>query len=96
LPQTGPFAAAFEEAEFREETAIIPNGDMLVLFTDGVTEAHLGNTSIMLGDDQLEALVKEHRELNVYELTDVIFKAVEEYDGGNHADDITTLILRRT
>ncbi|MDR0869987.1 MAG: SpoIIE family protein phosphatase [Planctomycetaceae bacterium] len=95
LNPTGPFAAAFEQARYKEAAAFIEPNDVLVSFTDGVTEARQETGNDMLGEARLEALITDAREKSVYGITDTIFKAVDDYDSGQHCDDITVLVLKR-
>jgi len=57
LPPTGPVLGTFEGAVYGEETVRLEAGDVLALFTDGLTEA--GPTrAAMLGGDGVAALLR--------------------------------------
>jgi sigma-B regulation protein RsbU (phosphoserine phosphatase) len=73
----------------------IGRGDVLVLYTDGVTEAT--NTEDKEFDTpRLEALVREGAALSAHALLDRIYEEVFAFSAGMpQGDDITTVILKR-
>jgi sigma-B regulation protein RsbU (phosphoserine phosphatase) len=71
-------------------------GDMLVLFTDGVTEA-MNNSNEEFGEDALLETLKAKHLCSGAQLVADIFAAVDQFAGGaEQADDITLLALKRT
>ena len=50
LPPTGPVLGGFAEATFTEESVRLDPGDVLAVFTDGLTEAGPSRTSLLTGD----------------------------------------------
>ena len=57
LPQTGPVLGTFEGVVYGEETVTLETGDVLALFTDGLSEAG-PSRSAMLGGDGVAALLQ--------------------------------------
>jgi serine phosphatase RsbU (regulator of sigma subunit) len=69
-------------------------GDLLVAFTDGVTEAspeELGGTP--LGSEGLAAMVTPLRHLTARELLDHLDERLIEHMAGRQADDDVTLVI---
>ena len=69
-------------------------GDVLVMSTDGITEA-VNARGDEFGMERLEEVVKDKRNGSVEDLQTAILSAVEEFSkGAPQADDMTLLILR--
>ena len=94
LPTTGVVLGAIESASFVcKEFALEPN-DVLVMFTDGITEANsLKNGAY--GDERLEKLVLENCNQSATNLRDNIYKDVRSFvKEAEQSDDITLLIVK--
>jgi serine phosphatase RsbU (regulator of sigma subunit) len=82
-------------ATYQEYRVTMERGDVLVLFSDGVTEAANPNDD-EYGEDRLAALVGSMRDRPVAEIVDAIHVAVTEFtEGAPAADDITVVVARR-
>jgi sigma-B regulation protein RsbU (phosphoserine phosphatase) len=80
-------------AELLEEDRIeFHNGDVFVLYTDGITEA-MNAQSDLFGDARLSRLVAEHGHLDSGELRERILREVEAFVGGADQHDVMTMIL---
>ena len=66
--------------------------DLFIAYTDGVTET-MNAADEEFGEDRLTALIKENRNLNVFELKSIIISAVEEFSGKDSPDDDMTLVI---
>lgn len=85
---------AFHFAEYKAQQTKLEPGDVLVIFSDGVTEA-VDATDQFFGDKRLEALVKENKGLNSQELKDRIEHEVLAFTRGlPQGDDITLIALK--
>jgi phosphoserine phosphatase RsbU/P len=70
-------------------------GDILVLFSDGVTEAP-NPADEDFGDDRVADLVASMRHRPAVEIVEAIEKAVSDFTrGAPAADDITVVVARR-
>ena len=58
LAATGPILGGFAGAEYTEETVRLESGDVLALYTDGLTEAGPTRTDLLTGDG-VAALLRE-------------------------------------
>jgi sigma-B regulation protein RsbU (phosphoserine phosphatase) len=94
LPPTGPIIGPFSGAWTTRE-AIIGPGQMLVCYTDGLTEVR-DEDSIEFGLDRLRKVLRA----NYGEDTEAIVKQtlaeVESFSGGRANDDITLTIVSRS
>ena len=68
-------------------------GDLVVLYSDGITEAGIEDGD-EFGESRLEQILKERRKSDVGELIAGIAKAAGDYAGGSHMDDMTLVGLR--
>ena len=67
--------------------------DLLVICTDGVTEAP-NRQGEEYGETRLAKLIQENRGLPVNEPMAAIQASVEEFSGTTQADDITLIVAR--
>jgi sigma-B regulation protein RsbU (phosphoserine phosphatase) len=83
------------EAAYAEQTAPLADGDTVVLYTDGFTEAQnpAGEQYTLA---RLKEMLRAHRELPPQALADALFDHVEAYSAGTLRDDATILIFRVT
>ena len=87
------FQSTFEDL-IEEDTLAISSGDVVVLFTDGVSEA-MNEADDMFGEERLSRLVEEHVKLGVEELRERILTEVETFVGtASQHDDMTLVLLR--
>jgi sigma-B regulation protein RsbU (phosphoserine phosphatase) len=77
-----------------DSTARLQPGDLLVLYTDGLTEAAAGNESgARFGIDRLIALVEEHGGAPPAAVRDAILAAVAAFSS-RRDDDVTLFVAR--
>ena len=81
------FASLLAEVTLR----ILP-GDLLVLFTDGISEA-MNEHADCFGETQLAELVEEHGHLPIGELRERILREITAFVGGAPQHDDMTMIL---
>ncbi|MBN1661104.1 MAG: GAF domain-containing protein [Anaerolineae bacterium] len=82
--------------EYQEWQVSLAPGDVLVLYTDGVTDA-LGAEEEMFGRDRLVGVVRAHRGASAAELAQAIDDAVASFVGDVAAfDDFTLVIAKRS
>ena len=68
-------------------------GDVLVIYTDGVTEAP-SQAGEEFGESRLQKIVRAQPQLPVKEMLAVILAEVEQFSGASQADDLTLVIAR--
>jgi serine phosphatase RsbU (regulator of sigma subunit) len=80
--------------EYSESRVDLPPGASLVLYTDGVIEAR--REGELYGDDRLDALLAERRELPARALALAVAEDAREFAGGDLSDDLAVVVIRRT
>ncbi len=96
LDSTGVPVGMLPHASWREETRTMQPGDLLAVYTDGLTEAVDGSDE-EFGLERLERGITESRALPAKQLCDeVLLKVADFARGMPQYDDQTLLLLRRT
>jgi sigma-B regulation protein RsbU (phosphoserine phosphatase) len=94
LETGGLILGLFPHATYEEETLAMEPGDVLVIFSDGVTEA-LNATGEEFGETRLLPCVEAARERSAADLLDAILAEVRTFTAlAVPHDDITALVLR--
>jgi sigma-B regulation protein RsbU (phosphoserine phosphatase) len=79
-----------------EETVPLQAGDVIVLYTDGITEA-MNPSSDLFGEARLSRIVEEHGHLDSAELRERILREIEAFVGSaDQHDDMTMILLKVT
>jgi sigma-B regulation protein RsbU (phosphoserine phosphatase) len=79
---------------YEEGSTPLRRGDVIVLFTDGVSEA-MDAHGVDYGEDRLERLVSTHRDRAPAGLIDAISEDVRRHVGpASQSDDITMMVVR--
>ena len=68
-------------------------GDILVIYTDGITEAP-NQDGEEFGESQLLKIVGAHKQMEVKEMLASILTGVQQFSGASQADDLTLVIAR--
>jgi sigma-B regulation protein RsbU (phosphoserine phosphatase) len=90
----GPIVGLFEAATFDEETVLLSNGDWLIVFSDGVSEA-LSAADEEYGEGRIVEVVRNHNDVQPQQMLDALFSDVRTFaKGAAQSDDITALVLR--
>jgi len=85
--------AAQKFADLLEEDSLPLNkGDVLVFYTDGITEAMNANSDLF-GDSRLGGLITEHGHLDAADLRERILREIESFVGAADQHDDMTMIL---
>jgi sigma-B regulation protein RsbU (phosphoserine phosphatase) len=94
LRDGGMALGLFKEEEYGEAILSFHSGDVLVLYTDGVTEAK-NSAGIFFGEERLRNVIKENAQKSSQGLLQALLTSLEQFQGGIHGrDDITVLILK--
>jgi sigma-B regulation protein RsbU (phosphoserine phosphatase) len=96
LNPTGAAIGLVEEAEFGEKTLSLHEGDLLVMYTDGVTEA-VDPQNEEFGSERLVVIIERLYQSTPKEVVRGIREGLENFSGGQPlADDTTVLVCRIT
>ena len=89
----GLFLAGMDLTRYRQAEIQLEPGDRLLLYTDGVVEAHDQNNKLY-GEDRLKSMVDSTRDLPGETVLERIFDDVGEFAAGvPQFDDITMVVL---
>ena len=93
----GPLLGAFEDSEYGEHKVILSPNDILVMFTDGLTEARKPESYDFFGSDRLVLAVQERTKspVSLADLGMEIAEQVRLFAGGSINDDVCLLLARR-
>ena len=92
LPPTGPVLGAFAGAEYAEETKNLAPGDVLALFTDGLTEAGPSRRDLLTGDGVAALLERSPRPESAQALVSMLIAGVDAHAEGGVRDDQCLLV----
>ena len=90
---SGTVVGLFDRATYEESTTVMQPGDILVAYSDGVTEPE--NEFGEFGEERLIELMREHRREPLSHIADVITGAVADWIGGAEQPDDVTVVLAR-
>jgi sigma-B regulation protein RsbU (phosphoserine phosphatase) len=84
----------FPKITFEVDSVQLGQGDLLLIFSDGVTEAH-GATGELLGEARLKTLLEGCRAGSVHDVWAKVVAAVQDFVGpAPQSDDLTLTVLR--
>jgi serine phosphatase RsbU (regulator of sigma subunit) len=91
----GPVLGVISIAPYSEESSNLGSGDLLVLYSDGVTEANNPDFD-EFGEERFIRVLSENRAHTAREIVDAVTAALKEFTAGApQADDITLLVAKR-
>ena len=95
LPPTGPMIGWSAEAEFEEKAAAFRPGDVLGIFSDGLTETTAPG-DFELGVDGVAQMLRTHAGLTADQLAQAVLRNVSAYaEGAPAQDDRTIVVVKR-
>jgi serine phosphatase RsbU (regulator of sigma subunit) len=96
LAADGMLLGLLEEVRLEEVDVALHPGDLLVLYTDGVTDAN-SPTGEFFGVNRLRELVSTARAVDAHGLCDLIFERVTRFQAGaTQYDDMALLVVEAT
>ena len=109
LKTVGMLIGAFEEATFSSDSCSLSPGDILVFYTDGITETETGNGEVFTenqnastsaveedmfyGEDRLAACISKNAELSAAALCGSIVNDLTVFSGDTNTRDDRALII---
>jgi phosphoserine phosphatase RsbU/P len=94
LKAKGIALGVMDDAELQSVKVDLKPGDVLVLYTDGVTEA-INDKEEEFGEERLLAIITKNRDRPAQEIMDTILAAITDYAGDRpQYDDITLMVMR--
>jgi sigma-B regulation protein RsbU (phosphoserine phosphatase) len=92
LTEGGTVLGAFEWARYTEASATLERGDVLVIYSDGISEAD-NPRGAEYTEHRLAHLVRQNRDKTADELRRLIFTEVDNWTGGQERDDDQTVVI---
>jgi len=92
LDKGGLPLGAFEFGEYEEGEITLEQGDLLFLYTDGLTESKDPTEDLEFGEERLNELLKQNRDLAIDSLIDKVHEELKTFSGRQEADDDITLV----
>jgi serine phosphatase RsbU (regulator of sigma subunit) len=94
LTSRGMLLGAFPAIHLEEKSIALTAGDMLILYTDGITEAR--REKELFGETRLEAVIAANTDASAGEMGQAILEAVTQFCGPTpQADDMTLVVVKR-
>ncbi len=95
LDDGGPLAGVIPGARYVPGETTLAPGDLLAIYSDGVTEAE-GPGRGLFGEERLLAALMDARGVPAGEALEAVLRAVEAFSGGGEpADDLSLIVVRR-
>jgi len=95
LEKGGLPLGAFDFGTYEEGNITLHEGDLLFLYTDGLTETKDRDDDLDFGEDRLNDLLRDHRDIELPELFTTVNTALQNFSGladDQAADDDITMI----
>ncbi|MBO0800840.1 MAG: serine/threonine-protein phosphatase, partial [Blastocatellia bacterium] len=94
LTTGGPVIGLLENCVYEHSTIELRSGDVLVAYTDGLSDAR-NPEGEEFGEDRLVQMIVDHAELPVHEMRDRIFSNIHSWQRGEpQFDDMTMVIVK--
>jgi phosphoserine phosphatase RsbU/P len=93
LGRPGSFLGMEGTASVSESTALLNPGDLVVLYTDGVTEAHEGDA--FFGETGIAEVLAAAAGLTAQAVADAVVAAAVAFQHGPARDDIAVVVVRK-
>jgi len=91
----GPILGVFDDIAYEQEQAELRTGDLLAIYSDGITEA-CSPSDEEFDLDRLAKVLNKHRHETAEQITKSVAQAVQEWTcGAPPTDDITIVIAKR-
>jgi sigma-B regulation protein RsbU (phosphoserine phosphatase) len=95
LPATGQIIGPFPGEKYNTEITMMKKGDLLLLYTDGVSEA-FNERKEMYGVPRLTERLKQYKHLSPKEICQLILEDVQKHASQTeYSDDKTLIVIKR-
>ena len=100
LAEGGLVLGFLPDQKYEQQTTTLHPGDILILYTDGITEARTPEEQIsgdkLFGEDRLVEVIKQSASLSAREIQSAILRSVSDHTKNTpQGDDITLVIIKR-
>ncbi len=95
LEATGQMLGPFPDEVFKVENILMKKGDVLLLYTDGISEA-TNEQGEAYGEDRMIEFLKRESHLTAKEITQLLLEDVQTFNSlGTRTDDKTIVTIKR-
>ena len=95
MPYTGPVGLSGLNVEYSEMKFTMKSGDILFLYTDGITEM-ANKEKIEFGIEPINQIIGKKHEDSAEDIMTAIMEKMEHYISGMpRVDDVSVIILKR-
>ncbi len=94
LQATATVLGLFEQWDCSVAEQQLSSGDVLVIYTDGISEAAAGEEAEEFGEERLIQNVRANRLKAAVEMLDAIIVEVQRFSQGEQGDDMTLIVSR--
>jgi hypothetical protein len=94
LSNAGTVLGILPDLGYEEQRTTLEPGDVLAMFSDGVTES-IGTNGEEFGEEQLGSILVRHRDQEAAEVVDSVLANIREWTDAAPADDDVTLVVVR-
>lgn len=79
---------------YEKQTVVLSQDDVLVMYTDGVTEAKNADETEEFGEERLYDCIRKYRDGSAADIQDAIINDIKNFSEDIHTDDITLIIIK--
>lgn len=95
LREGGPLLGVTPDAEYEERPVYLNAGEVVLLYTDGVTEV-FDSEGTEFGLDRLIEILWNYKDSTAIEIQDVVYNTVKQFASPRHVfDDLTMVVIKR-
>lgn len=94
LRSTGPLLTLDPKGSYTSREVRLNSGDLLLLYTDGLTEARAGE--LLFGEERVAAMVRRDPGQDVNTLCKSLLEAAQDFASEPLGDDVAIVAIRRT
>jgi serine phosphatase RsbU (regulator of sigma subunit) len=94
LRSTGPLLSLDPAGTYTSREVALAEGDLLLLYTDGLTEAREGGN--LFGEDRVAAILRRDPNRSPGQLCQLLLETARDFSAEPLSDDVAILAIRRT
>jgi len=95
LKTGGMLLGTFPDSQYEQEKIIMRPGELLILFSDGITEA-MNKDNKEFGEEKLRDIISDYKNADPELIIDKIISEVEKHSGSTpQSDDMTLMIIKK-
>jgi len=95
IPSTGPVVGVLPNPQWQTSTLALAPGEMLLLYTDGVTEATCCDDDEEFGRHGIEQVLRGSSRSSARAVAASILDAVRRHEGNERGDDLTLMAIMK-